>query len=1429
MDSTTSLSDIQQQFQQSLQNGGLTLSPALSPADSLTRFLAFLPGHQLTLQGATLTLDAQANTLQVAGNVDELWPVIGIGSGVQVGQVTLLFSGAGKVQLVADGIVTIGKSQVELTGTLDDTNLLTFALKSLNARSLSLTNTANFISNNALATYLPTFVDIFDTVPLTALNLAFGFERASVTHCTYTSDINATWTIIDGFAALQKVGLTLDTYYFFDQARGFQERIGGNIHGTLHIEQDFEVILALQGMNYWEVEVLPTNGNLLPGLQTLAGLVGGTDLQQSIQAGLQKIGLDGLEIDAVRIVFDLPARKLLTIALDGHITLDGLTFYIQTSLPHFAFYGALSPNTPISLATLLGQHLTDTGGFPDIAISRLTLGAQPDQGVYSFYVSMLVPWTFTVGGVTLDFEDLDFEISHTPTGTTGYLEGHCTLGNANLTMTAQHLDVGAGWQFSGSLARGTTLPLSDLIASLAKTFGADPDLPAALTGLTILALDVEFDTLTKSFSFDCETTFPLDSQTLDLVITINVTPDAQGKYTKTFSGTATIGSRQFKLFFSDDTTSTLFLATYTNPGGDMLDIKVDLIAPLSPTLAQDIPDDLSIDFKDVLFLIDKGTAGTTFLLGLDLGVNLPSLSNLPLVGKLLPASTTISIDNIRVLISSQALTADVLTRINGLLTASITPLPGAELKQGITLAAALNFGGTPQILTVPIASTPATSSTPSPSTPTTSTPGATSTDQATWYPVQKAFGPVYFNRVGVEYQDAVLWFLLDAALTLAGLTLSLDGLSLGSPLSKFDLEFQLRGLGLDYQSGPVEIGGAFLHDLEKLPDGTTVDEYAGLAVIKTEELTLTALGAYADLAGNPSLFIYAVLDYPLGGPTFFFVTGLAAGFGYNRALVVPPVDQVAQFPLVADAVSGAIPAKNTHDLSAELAKFGQYLYPELGEIFFAIGVKYTSFKLIDSFALLTVAFGNEFELDVLGLSTMVLPTPVPGVQNPTPLTVVQMAVKVSFIPALGFLGISAQLTSASYLLSENCHLTGGFAFYSWFSGEHAGDFVQTLGGYHPSFIAPAHYPTVPRLGFQWQVDDSISIKGEAYGALTASALMAGMHVQAIWHSGSFSAWFNAAFDFLLSWKPFHYDISLSVDIGASYTFHFFGTHTISVDVGADLHIWGPEFSGWAHIKLSIISFDISFGANASHTPTPLDWPTFKTSFLPDDAAVVGVSVKSGLVSKQGQDATDLGVLDPKQFSLVTNTMIPSTHARMQQDLTIAQSIGQIAIGSMGVQASEFFSTHTITITREGTNVDQHFTCTPVLKNVPVSLWGPNLTPDLNGPRFVENALTGFEITPAAAVGTGTTAEIDTTRLRYEASTLASAYTWAADATPFQAAPLNDAESRQRISTTLTSPAVVAARQQLLAQLGISASQIDLDSASVSALASGFVIAPQIQM
>ena len=216
--------------------------------------------------------------------------------------------------------------------------------------------------------------------------------------------------------------------------------------------------------------------------------------------------------------------------------------------------------------------------------------------------------------------------------------------------------------------------------------------------------------------------------------------------------------------------------------------------------------------------------------------------------------------------------------------------------------------------------------------------------------------------------------MFDAAISAGGLTLTLEDLSVGSQLTKFTPQFSLHGLGIDYSAGDVEISGAFLK-VHVTRDGLEYDEYDGGAIIKTSELSLSALGSYAKPDNYESLFIYGVLNYPFGGPPFFFVTGLAAGFGYNRAFIVPPIEDVAKFPLIQEAVGGS---GSPNDLMTELETLRDYIPATLGDIFLAVGVKFTSFKMIDSFALLAFVFGTQFEIDVLGLSTLIVPTPEEG-------------------------------------------------------------------------------------------------------------------------------------------------------------------------------------------------------------------------------------------------------------------------------------------------------------------------------------------------------------------------------------------------------------------------------------------------------------------
>src|SRR4029077_9028650 len=113
--------------------------------------------------------------------------------------------------------------------------------------------------------------------------------------------------------------------------------------------------------------------------------------------------------------------------------------------------------------------------------------------------------------------------------------------------------------------------------------------------------------------------------------------------------------------------------------------------------------------------------------------------------------------------------------------------------------------------------------------------------------------------------------------------------------------------------------------------------------------------------------------------------------------------------------------------------------------------------------------------------------------------------------------------------------TGGFAFCIWFGNNpHVGDFVVTIGGYHPAFSPPTGYPLVSPLVFNWPLRGGVTVKGGAYFAITPSAAMAGGSLQVLFHEGDLQAWFIAYANLLVRWNPFYFTANIGVSIGASF-------------------------------------------------------------------------------------------------------------------------------------------------------------------------------------------------------------------------------------------------------------------------------------------------------
>ncbi|MEU8547141.1 DUF6603 domain-containing protein [Streptomyces roseoverticillatus] len=972
---------------------------------------------------------------------------------------------------------------------------------------------------------------------------------------------------------------------------------------------------------------------------------------------LEGVTVGGLYADfTVQRPFTGP-RLLAT--LGGHVQLaDDIGVDVEVRLPDRALTGTLS--APVNVGGLLHDRFPGIPLPAGLTVSELTLWAELASGAanrgYGLGLALTDVWHVVPG---IELSQVVLTVSH-QTGVT--LAGLA----ARWTLDAGVLDVAGTWSSAGGWAF-TAHAVALQPAAVMGHLGID--VPEALRDLTIEELAVAFDTQ-GHFTFACTTTLTVGE--IPLSLTVTVVTDRDGGSTQV-SGilrlTVPLDDEtervlEFAVDYSGDPTGRTLTARWAGTPGITsreiaaalgLPIPAGVPAGLLPTLTSAC---LRYETRAGRLLLAATTEagggivvasvpGPPRALVLLVAANLSDLrptrlSQLPLVGDQVPQSADVGLTGIQFLVAGNALTTTQVQQVNADLDAvgwsgGKLPGTGSGLPKGAVLTLpyeiagqaqdplAVSFGGGGRKqLAVRNAS-------------------AGGPESAAWVDIGRSFGPLHLQRIGAGFDSGKVLVMFDASMGAAGFTLGVTGLGIALDLDTMSAEPRLQGLSVDLRRNPLHIAGALVNRQPPPEHYKVLVE--GMLVVEMPRFGALALGAYQRRDdGMTSFFAFGRLKGTFGGPPPFRVTGFALGFGYNSSVRVPEQAEISGFPLVA-GLDGDLPDDPLKTLPLLTGGASPWVSPAEGQIWLAGGIDFTSFEFVQARVLLLLEAGNALTLALIGRADASFPR-----KGTKKYARIGVDLRIVYQSARGELAATAQLVD-SYVIDPSCVLTGGFAFYSWFGpSPHAGDFVLTVGGYHPDYKpVPSHYPLVPRLGFTWSLGSAVTVSGGAYFALTPNAVMAGGSLDVRYKAGNVEAWLTAQANLLIQWAPLHFRAGISVRVGARVKLLF----TVSGELGASLDLWGPPTGGTVTAKFVFIKVTVKFGADPSG-PAALTWDEFRGQLLPPQAPLTAHAI-TGLLTDPDADPVlraarieageEPWLADPSGFSFAVSTVVPTARAR----------------------------------------------------------------------------------------------------------------------------------------------------------------------------------------
>ncbi|MEV6576118.1 DUF6603 domain-containing protein [Streptomyces sp. NPDC051577] len=653
---------------------------------------------------------------------------------------------------------------------------------------------------------------------------------------------------------------------------------------------------------------------------------------------------------------------------------------------------------------------------------------------------------------------------------------------------------------------------------------------------------------------------------------------------------------------------------------------------------------------------------------------------------------------------------------------------------------------------------------------------------------------------------------VDAGLRAGPLDFSLLGLRAKGNIWKPGLEFGLDGVSCNYDSDAFKIGiyGARVRDAayaERL-------DLAGQLFIKG--LVSFAAGCcYAEKReGVKAFYGLAQARTKIAATPPFSVTGILLGGGTNSAVKLPSVHNVTDFPLVkgiAENVRSA-PVRSAQDVINMINAMAGF---QPGRSWVSAGINFEVCSFINGSAALLGEWGNDsFLVALLGSAQVYFPLSSTTTKS-NAIAYANLGLIGSYDSKSGALLMAASLSRDSYLIHPEFAISGGFVLGVWTRAE-SRDVVLSLGGYHPLYQKPAHYPDVPRIAASFRYGKDIAIRGQVYEAVTSSAFMAGMEIEITAEKGMLKAWMHAYAHVLASWDPFALLAKIGVTAGVSFSYKvlWWWVH-INLELGVDVTLWHKPFGGTFTIHLWCVSASFDFGEKPDPAQSRLPWQDFRGKLsAPTATAVDGTELPQAasntndgaLIRRQHHD--DVDGYSGNGFSVRLTLSAPANRIRLNGAQVPVQAP---VLNSRQTGHCDITSTAKVTVKRtDGATDTSAWQCSPVASAAPRAYWGIG-QPVLDESSTVPGTITALDISIPPPRTRGGVGPAPGHALGSDPLTGDWHMPLAAREGPSGNAPHTDADAVRTIADTLNSAAQIEARRQLwtdLQAVGVASDRID---------------------